>query len=75
MTTVPTPTLGATGYVEPAEADVLTAVLNDINTAFGGGLNVSSPNALSTPQGQLASSVSAITTDMYDMFLDRKSVV
>ena len=70
MTTVPTPTLGATGYVEPAEADVLTAVLNDINTAFGGGLNVSSPNALSTPQGQLASSVSAITTDMYDMFLN-----
>ena len=39
MSTVPTPTLGPNGYVAPPIADVLQATLDDLNTAFGGGLN------------------------------------
>ena len=70
MSTVPEPVLGPTGYVEPSSASVLTAVLNDINTAFGGGLNATTPAALSTPQGQLATSLSAIITDKNDLFLN-----
>jgi hypothetical protein len=70
MSTVPTATLGDTGYVEPAESAVLSAVLTDINTAFGGTLNASptSSEALATPQGQLASSVTAYITDTNDLF-------
>lgn len=68
MSTVPEPVLGPTGYVEPAEADILSAVLADINTAFGGTLNATSPEALSTPQGQLASSVTAVVADKNDLF-------
>ena len=46
----------STGVVIPAESDVLAGVQADINAAFGGGLNP----ALETPQGQLASSQSAV---------------
>ena len=73
---VPTPQLGPTGYVyqDPIgtpfqTSDVLLAEYNDINTAFGGGLNAYSPAVLPTPEGQLATSVAAITMDMYDLFL------
>jgi hypothetical protein len=66
MSSVPEPVLGATGYVAPAEADVLAAVLADISSAFGGGLNT----ALSTPQGQLASSIAAVIGDKNNLFLD-----
>ena len=44
------------GIVIPQEADVLAGVQEDINSAFGGGLN----QALETPQGQLASSEAAV---------------
>ena len=47
------------GLVIPAETDVLAGVQDDINAAFGGGLNP----ALETPQGQLASSQAAIIGD------------
>ena len=70
MSTVPVPTLGPTGYVEPSESDILTAVLNDINTAFGGGLNITLPEALTTPQGQIATSLAAYISDEYDLFLN-----
>jgi len=63
--TVPQPTLGATGYTAPEEADILAAVQIDISTAFGGTLST----GLSTPQGQLASSLSAIIADKNAMFL------
>jgi len=53
---VPEPTFGENGFVIPSENDVLSGALADINAAFGGGLNL----ALSTPQGQLASSFAAI---------------
>jgi hypothetical protein len=47
------------GLVIPAEADVLAGVQSDIDAAFGGGLN----RALETPQGQLASSQTAVIAD------------
>ena len=65
MSTVPQPTFGDNGFVAPAESDILTAVENDINAAFGGALNME----LSTPQGQLASSETAIIGDVNAMFL------
>ena len=51
-TSVPQPTFGATGFQAPAESDILAGVLADMSAALGGNLNT----ALSTPQGQLASS-------------------
>jgi len=64
-TTVPSPTLGPTGFTAPDEATILAAAQADINTAFGGGLNL----GLSTPQGQLASSLAAIIADCNAQFL------
>lgn len=52
------------GLVIPTEASVLAGVQEDINAAFGGGLNP----ALSTPQGQLASSQSAVVGDKNNEF-------
>src|SRR6266849_4859937 len=65
MTNVPAPTFSTTGFTAPAEADVLAGVTLDINAAFGGGLNP----GLSTPQGQLASSMSAIIGESNDAFI------
>jgi len=64
-TSVPSPTLGPTGYSIPSDADILTGVLADINSAFGGNLNTD----LSTPQGQLATSITAIISNCYAQFL------
>lgn len=47
------------GVILPAEADVLAGVQIDMNYAWGGGLNP----ALTTPQGQLATSMTAIIAD------------
>lgn len=47
------------GLVIPPETDILAAVQVDIDAAFGGGLNP----ALETPQGQLASSQTAVIGD------------
>lgn len=44
------------GLVLPQESDILAGVLSDIDSAFGGGLNKN----LETPQGQLASTTTAI---------------
>lgn len=62
---VPSATLGPLGFVVPDQATVLAAVLADLDTSFGGGLNL----ALDTPQGQLASSITAIVGDANDQFL------
>lgn len=54
------------GVVLPAETDILTGALTDINAAFGGGLvtkNADGTLALATPQGQMASSLAAIVGD------------
>ena len=47
------------GVVLPTDAAILAGRQEDINNAFGGGVNP----ALSTPQGQIASSDSAIVSD------------
>lgn len=61
---VPDPTLGAAGIVLPTEAAILAGVQADINTAFGGGVNAD----LRTPQGQLATSLTAIIGAKNDLF-------
>ena len=48
-----------TGIVLPTDAAILAGEQSDIDQAFGGGVNPS----LSTPQGQIASSNSAIISD------------
>lgn len=47
------------GIILPSEADILAGVQADINAAFGGGVNP----ALKTPQGQLATSETAVIAD------------
>ncbi len=64
-TAVPAPTFGPLGFIIPDEADILAGVTSDINAAFGSGLN---PGA-STPQGQLATSETAIIGDTDAQFL------
>lgn len=63
-TSVPKPTFGASGFTSPDETDVLAGTLADIDGAFGGGLN----QALTTPQGQLATSWAATISDVYDQW-------
>lgn len=58
-TSVPPLSITDAGVSIPAETDVLAGVQADINAAFGGGVNPS----LSTPQGQLAQSLTAIIGD------------
>jgi uncharacterized phage protein gp47/JayE len=58
-TNVPSITFDTTGITLPAESDILAGVQADQDTAFGGGLNP----ALETPQGQLASSETAIVAE------------
>jgi hypothetical protein len=64
-TAVPSPSFTDKGFIAPDEAAVLAGVQSDINTAFGGGLDP----GLSTPQGQLASSGTAIIGDKDATFL------
>jgi hypothetical protein len=64
-TNVPAPIWTPTGFQAPAELDILTARQADINTALGGDVN---PD-LTTPQGQLASSETAIIGNVNDAFL------
>ena len=64
-TNIPFPTFGATGFVAPLESAILTGVQADINVAFGGNLNP----ALTTPQGQLAQTLTAVIGDANAQFL------
>ena len=64
-TSVPFPVLGPQGFVAPDEGAILAGALADINAAFGGNLNLQ----LTTPQGQLASSETAIIGDSFALFL------
>jgi hypothetical protein len=64
-TSIPAPSFTATGFVAPAESAILAGAQADINAAFGGTLNP----ALTTPQGQLATSESAILGDVNSTFL------
>jgi len=62
---VPQPTFGPNGFITPAEADILVAVKEDVNTAFGGVLNM----ADETPQGQLSVSMAAAIGNKNDAFV------
>jgi uncharacterized phage protein gp47/JayE len=64
-TSVPKPTFGPTGFIAPTEAQILAGVTEDIDAAFGGGLDP----ALTTPQGQLASSEAAVVGNSNDTFV------
>lgn len=59
LSSVPTIQFTPAGVVIPTESAILAGVQADINAAFGGGLN----QALETPQGQLASSQTAVIGD------------
>lgn len=52
------------GLVLPQESEILAGVLADMDSAFGGGLNKN----LDTPQGQLASTTTAIIGDKNSEF-------
>ena len=56
MTNVPLPTLGDTGFVAPVASDVYDGVIADYDAAYGATLN---PDP-TTPQGQLATSLTAL---------------
>ncbi len=62
---VPSPVFAPTGLTIPAESAILSGVQADMNGAFGGSLNP----ALDTPQGQLASSLTAIIGAKNDLLL------
>ena len=63
-TSVPQPTFGPIGVVLPTEAEILAGVQADINTALGGNIDPS----LTSPQGQLATSETAIIGDSQALF-------
>ena len=65
MTAVPKVTFGVDGFIAPSDAAILAGRQTDINTAFGGTLNP----ALNTPQGQLATSDTAIISQADADFL------
>lgn len=62
---VPAPTFGTGGFIAPLEGDILAGRIADFQKVFGGNLN---PD-LTTPQGQLATSDTAIIGAVMDMFL------
>ena len=61
-TNVPSLQFSDTGVSIPTEAEILAGELADIDAAFGGGVNPS----LTTPQGQLATSITKIIGDKND---------
>ncbi len=65
MTNVPLPTFGSTGFIIPDDETIFAGVTLDINAAFGGVLN---PDKR-TPQGQLATSISALVSNADQLFL------
>ena len=64
-TNVPRPRWTDTGFILPSEQEILRGVRVDLNACFGGDLNP----ALETPQGQLATTETAIISDKNDQFL------
>jgi len=64
-TNVPPLTITDLGVQLPAQSDILDGALADINVAFGGDLNTTN---LETPQGQIASSLTAVIGDVNDQF-------
>ena len=72
-TNVPLPTFGPQGFQAPTDAQILAGVQADINAAFGGNLNFTTSNGSAvnpTPQGQLATSLTAIISAVYAEFIN-----
>lgn len=65
-TSVPSVTISDTGLAVPDELDILNGRLTDLDTAMGGGMSKS----LTTPQGQMAQSDTAIIAATNDLLLD-----
>lgn len=63
-TSVPGVTFGTTGFIVPSTEDVLAGVQADISAAFGQTLNFD----LRTPQGQLATSMTALIMNTMSLF-------
>jgi len=64
-TNVPKAVFGPNGFQAPPEDQIFVGRFQDMQDAFGGGLNPS----LETPQGQLATSDTAIIGNAYDTFV------
>lgn len=64
MTNVPQPTFGPNGFTAPAESAIFAGAIADLQAAFGGNLN---PDP-TTPQGQLATSWTAVIGFCYGLF-------
>ncbi|MDC9591019.1 baseplate J/gp47 family protein [Xenorhabdus sp. XENO-10] len=64
-TSVPSVTFTKTGLLVPDEIDILNGRLSDLSTAMGGQMSTS----LTSPQGQIAVSDSAIIADKNDQLL------
>lgn len=64
-TAVPQPALTDTGFTAPAASAIFAGVFADLQTAFDGALSTN----LETPQGQLASSLTAIISAANDLYL------
>lgn len=69
-TSVPKVAFSDTGVSIPDESDILDGVLADMDAAFGGGMN----KGLTTPQGQLAQSLTAIVGDKNDRLAELLSL-
>lgn len=65
QTQVPAITFSSSGVQVPTQAQILAGVQADMNAAFGGNLN----QGLTTPQGQLATSETAVLAAAYAAFL------
>lgn len=70
-TSVPQLTIDDAGVTIPDETDILAGVQADINAAFGGGVNP----GLTTPQGQLAQSITAIIGNKNDQVAEVVNLV
>lgn len=71
-TNTPSPAYTDQGFVVPAESAILAGVQADINAAFGGALNFRTStggSSNSTPQSQLATSMTAILGFINNTFL------
>ena len=64
-TNVPSVVFGPAGFIAPTDSAILAGVGEDFNSALGGNLNP----GLSTPQGQLESSETAIISEANDIFV------
>lgn len=63
---VPEPTFTERGFVSPSEPEIRDGVMADLNSAFGGNLNLTNPE---TPQGQIGTTLAAIVGNKDDQFV------